>query len=53
MWMKNMNNFQIAKVQPQVAAWHLLNFFCQFQSVVAYKSVIYNKKRVVLFPCAF
>ena len=26
MWMKNMNNFQIAEVQPQDAAYHLLNF---------------------------
>ena len=25
-WMVNGNNFQIAKVQPQGVAWHLLNF---------------------------
>ena len=28
--MKNVNNFQITKVQPQGGAYHLLNF-CQFQ----------------------
>ena len=25
-WMMDMNNFQIAKVQPQGAAWQLLDF---------------------------
>ena len=36
MWMKKVNNFQIAKIQP-----HLI--FCQFQPGVAYKSVAYRK----------
>ena len=39
------NNFQIAKVQPQL----LLSFwliFCQFQPDVAYKSVASTKKRI-------
>ena len=26
-WMKNVNNFQIEKVHPQGAAYHLLDFF--------------------------
>ena len=43
-WMKNANNFQIAKVQAQGAAQNLLDF-CQFQKPgVAYKRVAYNKK---------
>ena len=25
-WINNVNNFQIAKVQPQGIAWHLLDF---------------------------
>ena len=41
MWMKNVNNFQIAKV-----AWQLLNF-CQFNPGVAYKSTAYIKKHVL------
>ena len=44
-WMKNVNNFQIAKVQPQGVAQHCLIFF-QFQPGVLYKSVAYKKKRV-------
>ena len=44
--MKEANNFQIAKVQPQGLPWLLLEFFCQFQPGVAYKSVAYEKKRV-------
>ena len=39
MWMKNVNNFQIAKDQPQGIAWYYL-FFFQFQPDVAYKSVV-------------
>ena len=42
-WMKNVNNFQIAKVEPQGVPEHLLSFFCQFQPGVAYKSVAYKK----------
>ena len=36
-WMKNVNNFQIAKVQPRGVALH------QVQPGVAYKSVAYKK----------
>ena len=42
MWVKNANNFQIAKVQPKVLLSICL-FFCQFQLDVAYKSVAYKK----------
>ena len=42
MWMKNVNNFQIAKLQSQRVASHFLDF-CQFQPGVAYKSVAYKK----------
>ena len=56
-WMKNANNFQIPKVQPQGVAQNLLNFFCQFQSGVAYKSVAYKKacmcSNVSIFGFAF
>ena len=41
--MKKANIFHIAKVQPQGFACTLLDFFCQFQPGVAYKSVTYNK----------
>ena len=41
--MKKANNFQIAKVQPQGVVQLLLDFFCQFQPAVAYKSVPYKK----------
>ena len=37
---------QIAKIQPRGVAQHLLDFFCQFQRDVTYKSVAYKKKRV-------
>ena len=45
-WMKNVNNFQITKIQ----SWVLLNIcliFGQFQPGVAYKSFAYKKKRVL------
>ena len=42
-WMKNENNFQIAKVQSRGVTYHLLGFFCQFQPGVGYKSVTYKK----------
>ena len=45
-WVENVNNFQIAKVQPQVVALQLLDFL-QFQPGVAYKSDAYKKKRVI------
>ena len=44
--MKNVNNFQIAKVQPQGLRTICLIFFCQFEPGVAYKGVAYTKKRV-------
>ena len=43
MWMKNVNNFQIAEAQPQGSAFHLLDF-CQFPPGVPYNSVVYKKK---------
>ena len=43
--MKNVNNFQIAKVQPRGVAQHFLTF-CQFQPGVGYKSVAYKKKLI-------
>ena len=30
MWMKEANNLQIGKVQPQGVRWLLLNFFANF-----------------------
>ena len=42
LWMKKVNNFQKANVQPRGAAEFLLNFL-QFQPGVAYKSVAYKK----------
>ena len=46
-WVKNVNNFPIAKVQPQSVTSYLLDF-CQFQTGVAYKSVANKKKRVCI-----
>ena len=43
--MKNVNNFQIEKVQLQ-GLLSIYLIFCQFQPGVAYKSVAYKKKRV-------
>ena len=40
--MKGVNNFQIAKVDPQDVLGICMNF-CQFQPGVAYKSVAYKK----------
>ena len=37
------NNFQMAKVQPQGVAWLLLGFFSQIQLGIAYKSDPYKK----------
>ena len=34
MWMKNVNNFQIAKVQPQRVAQHLLIFFANLTLLI-------------------
>ena len=47
MWMKNVNNFQIVKVQPQDNASHLLDF-CQFLPGIAYKSVAHKKACITL-----
>ena len=44
-WMKNVNSFRMSKVRPQGVAQHLLDFFCQFQPGVAYKSAAYKKKQ--------
>ena len=44
-WMKNVNNFRIAKVQPQPLAF--ASFFCQFQPGAANKSVAYKKSEKV------
>ena len=45
--MKNVNNFQIAKVQPQGVAQHLLDFLpISADKSVAFKNVAYKKKRV-------
>ena len=42
-----MNNIETAKVQPQGAPYHLLDFPSQFQPGFAYESVTYKKKRVL------
>ena len=41
-WIKNVYNFQVAKVHSQVVLSICL-IFCQFQPGVAYKSVAYKK----------
>ena len=41
--MNKVNNFQVAKVQPQGDTKLFLEFFCQFQPDVACKSVAYKK----------
>ena len=41
-WLKNLNNFQMSKIQPHGVAYHLLEF-CQFQPGIACKSVAYKK----------
>ena len=51
--MRNANNFQIPKVQPQVVAYNLLNFFSQFQPGVAYKGVAYKKACMCSNVCIF
>ena len=45
-WMKNVNNFQIAKNKPQDIAQHFLDFY-QFQAGDPYNSVAYKKRRVI------
>ena len=47
--MKNVDNFQIAKVQPRMFL-NICLIFCQFQPAVAYKSVTY-KKSVYIYIC--
>ena len=42
-WMKNLNNFQVAKVQPQVAAQQLLNFFASFSLALLIKVLLIKK----------
>ena len=41
-WMKNVNNFQLVKIQLQGLAKHLLHFL-PISAFVAYKSVAYKK----------
>ena len=42
-WMKNLNNFQIARAQSESVALHLLDCF-QSHPGVAYKSIAYKKR---------
>ena len=49
-WMKKVNNFQIAEIQPQFNFSLLI--FCQFHLVVAYKSDV-DKKSVYLICSLF
>ena len=44
-WLKNVHNFQMARVEPQGVTYHLL-YFLQFG--VANESVAYIKKRVYI-----
>ena len=41
--MKNVNNFQTAKVQPRDPSACICSIFCQFQPGVTYESVAYKK----------
>ena len=42
-WMKNVNNFQIAKVQAQGVAKHLLDFFASFSLALLVKVLLIKK----------
>ena len=42
---KNVNNFQIAKVQPHGVCLAFASSFCQFQPAIASKSVAHEKMR--------
>ena len=46
--MKYVSNFKMAKVRPRGTAYHLHDFFCQFQLGVAYKSVAYKKSMYMI-----
>ena len=46
MRMKDVNSYEITKVQPQGVVWHLLNFPLSISAWVASKSVVYKNKRV-------
>ena len=39
--MKNVNNFQIAKVQPKGVLLYIASIFCQFEPGVAFKKSVY------------
>ena len=39
-WMKNVNNIQMAKVQPQGIAQYLLDFFANFNLVLLIKVLL-------------
>ena len=47
MWMKNVNNFQIEKVQSQDNASYFLDFFDNFSLALLIK-VLFIKKRVYM-----
>ena len=49
-FVKKVNNLQITKAQPHDVAQLLLTFFCQFQPVVAYKNVAYEKSMYMKYP---
>ena len=49
-WTKNVNNFQIAKVQPQGFAQHLLDFFANFSLALLIK-LLPMKKACVATSC--
>lgn len=46
MGMKDVNSYEITKVQPQGVVWHLLNFPLLISPWVVSKSVVYKNKRV-------
>ena len=43
MWLKNVDNFQIIKVQPQRVAQHLLDFFVNFSLALLIKVLLIKK----------
>ena len=49
MWTKNMNNFQIAKLQHQGVPQHLLEFFANFSLALLLKVLLINNKTCSVF----
>ena len=43
MWLKNVDNFQITKVQPQRVPQHLLDFFANFSLALLIKVLLIKK----------